>query len=883
MNRANQFVTRAVWKTVLSYAGFAAAWILLSDQAVLLVTAEPTQIALISTIKGWLFVAVTSSLLAYLVRHYLQELASINDELRRSEERFSSMIEEAVDAFFQGDSSGNLISANAQSCILTGYARDELLSMNMRNLFTPEELSKSALRYDLLKTGKLVTNERQLRRKDGSSVLVEMKSRLMHDGTYQSIMRDVTARKQAEAAVRLSETRLKRAELTAKSGNWELHLDSKTIIASEGATKIYGVDRLTLSYSDIKNIPLPEYRPMLDAALQDLVVNGRPYDVEFKIKTADSGEIKFIHSVAIFDQEQRVLFGVIQDITARKQAERRLQLAASVFTHAREGITITDTTGTIVEVNDTFTRITGYSREEAVGQNPRILKSGRQPSEFYVGMWTALAEHGYWVGEVWNRRKSGEVYVEMLTISAIRDSDGAIENYVGLFTDITPIKEHQKQLEHIAHYDALTGLPNRVLLGDRLQQAIAQSQRRNQSLAVVYLDLDGFKVVNDRHGHDTGDELLITIAKRMKEAMREGDTLARLGGDEFVAVLVDLEQPQDCEPVLDRLLHATALPVTVGESELQISSSIGVTLYPQDGADADQLLRHADQAMYLAKQAGKNRYHLFDVAQDAAVKIQRESLENIRAALMRNEFVLYYQPKVNLKTSKVIGVEALIRWQHPERGLLPPADFLSVIEDHPLAVMLGEWVIDTALAQIAEWQQLGIEIPISVNVGARQLQQGDFVQRLAFLLDAYPDVHPSSLELEVLETSALEDVTKVSQIMHACCALGVRFALDDFGTGYSSLTYLKGLPAELLKIDQSFVHDMLTDADDLAIVKAVVGLSEAFHRKVIAEGVETADHGRLLRLIGCDLAQGYGIARPMPAAELPEWVANWHADPVWKA
>jgi diguanylate cyclase (GGDEF)-like protein len=458
-----------------------------------------------------------------------------------------------------------------------------------------------------------------------------------------------------------------------------------------------------------------------------------------------------------------------------------------------------------------------------------------------------------------------------------------VSNYVAMFSDVAVKREHMRHLEHIAHHDALTSLPNRMLLVDRLKQAIAQSQRQQRQLAVVYLDLDGFKAVNDQHGHAVGDELLIAVSSRMKTALRESDTLARLGGDEFVAVLTGLEHAQDCEPVLDRLLRAASDPVNVGTAVLHVSASVGVTLYPQDGADADLLLRQADQAMYQAKQAGKNRYHLFDVNQDVAIRTQRESLDQIQAALERREFVLYYQPKVNMKTGQVIGAEALIRWQHPQQGLLPPSAFLPVIDGHPLCVELGEWVLDTALKQISAWRAMGLDIPVSVNIAGRQLQQADFVSRLSSLLAAHPDVKPAQLELEILETSALEDVAQVSHAMHACRALGVQFSLDDFGTGYSSLTYLKRLPAGTLKIDQSFVRDMLSDPDDLAIVEAIVGLAGAFRSQVIAEGVETVAHGEMLLLLGCDLAQGYGIARPMPASDMPAWVASWRPDPSWTA
>lgn len=575
---------------------------------------------------------------------------------------------------------------------------------------------------------------------------------------------------------------------------------------------------------------------------------------------------------------------VLTALAISKSADsEKLQLAASVFTHAREGILITDVAGKIVDVNETFSLITGYSRDEALGQNPRFLKSDRQPANFYMTMWTSLAESGHWSCEVWNQRKNGEVYAQMQTVSVVRDANGTPQHYVSLFTDITSQKLQQQQLEHIAHYDALTNLPNRVLLADRLSQAMLQSQRRGGSIAVAYLDLDGFKQVNDTHGHSVGDQMLVLLAQRICGQLREGDTLARIGGDEFAAVMVDLEGPADCETVLARMLEAASQPVMVGEAVLSVSASIGITMYPQDVADADLLLRHADQAMYLAKDSGKNRYQFFDVASATALQSQREGLNGIARALAQEEFVLYYQPKVDMQTGAVVGAEALIRWQHPARGLLTPADFLYIIEGHPLSVTLGEWVIAAAIAQMGAWREQGLELPVSVNIGASQLQQSDFVERLSAMLSIRPDVNPNCLQLEVLETSALEDTVRAGAVMQACKAIGVGFALDDFGTGYSSLTYLKRLPAETLKIDQSFVRDMLSNPDDLAIVQGVIGLAGVFKRSVIAEGVETAAHGQLLLSLGCTLAQGYGIARPMPTSELPAWVERWHAGARWTA
>jgi diguanylate cyclase (GGDEF)-like protein/PAS domain S-box-containing protein len=480
-------------------------------------------------------------------------------------------------------------------------------------------------------------------------------------------------------------------------------------------------------------------------------------------------------------------------------------------------------------------------------------------------------------------RRDGEIRYIQQSCQYVFDQKNQVTQSLLSIHDITERKQIEEKLKRISNYDLLTNLPNRVLLADHLNHAMVQCQRRNLSLAVAYMDLDGFKVVNDTYGHNLGDKLLVALSKRMKEALREGDTLARIGGDEFIAVMVNLEKVEDSEPALERLLKTTAEPVIVDDTVVQISLSIGVTLYPQDGVDADQLMRHADQAMYVAKQAGKNRYQLFDAAQDSAIKILQQSIGDVRSALDRREFVLHYQPKVNMHTGDVIGVEALIRWQHPVRGLVPPLEFLPVIEGQTISLELGEWVIDAALSQISQWQNMGVMLPISVNISAYQLQQGNFTARLLALLAAHPEVNPHCLELEILETSALNDISQAFTTMKACQELGVHFALDDFGTGYSSLTHLRRLPAYLIKIDQSFVRDMLEDTDDLAIVEGVVSLSKAFQLEVIAEGVETIAHGVALLKLGCELAQGYGIARPMPADDIPEWVSNWKADNSWLA
>ncbi len=573
--------------------------------------------------------------------------------------------------------------------------------------------------------------------------------------------------------------------------------------------------------------------------------------------------------------------GACYDVSERHEAAEQLRLIASVFSYAREGIIITDAEACIIDVNDAFTETTGYRREEVLGRNPGLLRSTKQSDDFYAAMWAALATNGHWQGEVWNRKKSGELYAELLTISAVRNDSGAINHYVGIFADITQQKEHERKLEKLAHYDPLTELPNRTLLGDRLYMSINRAQRSQRQLAVCLLDLDGFKQVNDQLGHANGDLLLIEFARRMREELRQTDTLARLGGDEFVILLNELENYEECCDAMQRIIHAASQPYLLGDEKAVVSASIGITIYPDDGADPDLLLRHADQAMYIAKQTGGNRYFMFDPMKDQAARHERNALSRLEQALDAGEFELYFQPKVDMRLGRVVGAEALIRWNHPNRGLVMPGEFLALTEDTDFAITLGEWVIEQALAQVNAWHDAGLALGISINVSPRQLQQSDFVERLSRLLARTPDLPTGLIELEILETAALHDIEHATEMILACQAMGISFALDDFGTGYSSLRYLKHLPANVLKIDQSFVRNMLLDGENLAIVKGVIGLAQAFNRQVIAEGVESIAHGNALLQAGCTLAQGYAIARPMPAAELSEWVAGWQAPDDW--
>ena len=550
--------------------------------------------------------------------------------------------------------------------------------------------------------------------------------------------------------------------------------------------------------------------------------------------------------------------------------------AAAIFSE-------TDLRGRITYVNQQFCSISGYSREELLGANHRILNSGLHEPAFFLDMWNALAAGRVWKGEICNRAKDGSLYwVDSTMVPLVDRHTGQVRKYVSIRFDVTEKRQLLHTLQWRVGHDVLTGLPNRAYLSDLLNQALAFSRRERIPLAVCMLDLDGFKAVNDGYGHATGDLLLVEVAQRLQGILRGGDAVARLSGDEFVLILRHIEGPRQLHAALQRVLLALAAPYVIREHPLTLSASIGVTLFPQDDEDADTLVRHADQAMYVAKQRGRNRYHLFDVSQELELKATHQTVAQVRQAMRQGELRLHYQPKVNMRSGQVIGFEALLRWMHPAKGPVPPGEFLPLVEQTDLIVELGEWVIDQALTQLGQWQQEGRGWSLSVNIAARQLQRGDFSERLAQLLGRHPGVDPAQLDLEIVESVAIDNLARVGRCLDACRALGVRFSLDDFGTGYSSLSYLKRLPAQTIKIDKSFVRDILRDHDDLALTAAVVGLARAFGREVIAEGVETVEHGRMLMELGCDLAQGYGIARPMAADEVVGWVADYCQPPAWR-
>jgi diguanylate cyclase (GGDEF)-like protein/PAS domain S-box-containing protein len=577
------------------------------------------------------------------------------------------------------------------------------------------------------------------------------------------------------------------------------------------------------------------------------------------------------------------LISTARDISDMRVASERQQLSESLFQHLHEGLLITDAAHRVLEVNPTFTEITGHARDELLGTVPSLMRPAEAGSDAGVqleAMRLSLEAGGTWRGEMLDQHRNGEPCLLQVTVSVVRNPNGSVRNHVLAIADVTRARRQLEQLQRQAHFDELTRLPNRVRLAQMLQAALHTSQREGSLLTVCYLDLDHFKPVNDRFGHDSGDRLLQELANRMRRSLRSwaggDDVVARIGGDEFV-LLLRTTTLEESRHAVERVLQQVCQPYTLGmgTAPVTVTASIGATVYPLDDADAETLLRHADHAMYGAKQAGRNGYLFFDAEHDRRAEARFVALGRVQEALDANEFRLYFQPKVDMRAGHVLGVEALLRWKHPEQGVIPPAQFLPLIENTGLSVSVGNWVLQHGIEQLAHWMRLGLDITLSINISARHLQEPLFAQHLAGLLSKYQTPVAQNLIIEVLETAALADVDYTCDLMEECRALGVRFALDDFGTGYSTFTYLKRLPIDMLKIDRSFVINMLSDRQDLAIVEGVIGLSQTFGCTVVAEGVETPEQATKLIQIGCDVGQGNGIAAAMPADEVPGWVRGY--------
>jgi diguanylate cyclase (GGDEF)-like protein/PAS domain S-box-containing protein len=824
------------------------------------------------------------------------------EALMESEHRFKTIFEQLPSISVQGyNRQRQVIFWNPASEAMYGYSREQAMGRQLEDLIIPQPMRQAVIdSVDAWTAGgpAIPAGELTLHGADGTPVEVFSSHVMVNNAHGEPEMYcidiNTSERNRAERAMRANESFLRTIIDEIPDPLMIKDCRCDFLLCNQALAKLYKVPPEAMIGKQVDDFGLPT--DVANALLRnELSIMERDVtEVVFEdILDPASGEMRHYRSIKKPFRDangSKQILILAQDITdvirAQRQVAESEQRLQHVMSITREGIwdwhlpsgkvmhnrqwyeTLQYNSGDLPDTLDAFVAVTHPEDRELVRQRIEDLIQGK--SETYH------SEHRL-------VRKDGQtIWVQDRGRVVARNALGDSLRVVGSFTDISYQKVHQNYLERIAHYDPLTGLPNRVLLADRMGQVMLQAKRRGTQMAVAYLDLDGFKAINDRYDHNVGDQLLKALATHFKATLREGDTMARLGGDEFVAVFADLADVHDSIGLINRLLDVASRPTVVENLSLKVSASIGVSFYPQDDdTDADQLLRQADQAMYSAKLAGKNRYHLFDAKHDRTLRVRNEALERIRLALAQKEFVLHYQPKVNLGTGALVGAEALIRWQHPELGMRAPGTFLPDIEDHALSVNVGEWVLDTALQQMEDWLAIGLDLPVSVNISAYHLQEHDFSDRLKTLLAAHPGVRRGHLELEVLETAALDELDQVAAVIRDCANLGVGFALDDFGTGYSSLTYLKRLPAQVLKIDQSFVRDMLDDPEDLAIVEGVLGLARAFRRLAVAEGAETPAHCKLLLKVGCEFAQGYGIARPMPADQMVAWKAHWHPDPGW--
>jgi diguanylate cyclase (GGDEF)-like protein/PAS domain S-box-containing protein len=666
---------------------------------------------------------------------------------------------------------------------------------------------------------------------------------------------------------------LNEAQRLGQLGSWELNLVSGGLRWSDEIYRIFELApaQFEPSYENFLGAIHPEDRDKVNQAYTQSLEDHQTYDVVHRLMFAD-GRIKWVreHCTSEFDASGKPLrsVGAVQDITEQKLAEDTLRVAATAF-ETHEAILITDPNGNIIRVNQAFHDITGYASEEVLGKNPRILSSGRQDKAFYAAMWQQLLETGAWSGEIWDRRKSGQIYPKWLTITAVRNEQGQTTEYVAIFSDITARKEAEEEIRNLAFYDALTRLPNRRLLLDRFRLALSVSARSHYYGAVLFLDMDKFKTLNDTLGHDYGDLLLIEVSKRIQLCVREMDTAARLGGDEFVVLIEEVslnaeEASQKVALIAEKIRTALVEPYRLKGHEHHSSPSIGVCLYCGNKEPVEVLLKRADMAMYQAKDSGRNMVRFFDPAMQHAVETHAALEADLRRAIPNGELQLYYQIQVDSE-HRPLGAEALVRWIHPKRGMVSPAQFIPIAEESSLIFDVGHWVLDVACRQLVLWskREQTRDLVLAVNVSAQQFRKHDFVESAAAVVRAY-QVDPACLKLELTESVILTDVTDIVTKMHALKALGFKLSLDDFGTGYSSLSYLKQLPLDQLKIDQSFIRDIATDQNDAIMVQTIIGMAQNFRLNVIAEGVETEAQLEFLRQNGCMAYQGYLFGKPMP-------------------
>jgi diguanylate cyclase (GGDEF)-like protein/PAS domain S-box-containing protein len=705
----------------------------------------------------------------------------------------------------------------------------------------------------------------------------------------RSYGQETSAREVVQVELQRSDERMRMAVEAARIGFWDWDVIRDEQVWSDISKELLGLrPESTANFQVLMNSVHPDDRKMLGDAINAAIEEKREYGLEFRVVWPDGSVHWQAAKGRAFHNETghtTRMAGISMDIDERKHAEERLYLQVAALEAAANAIVITDSNGTIVWVNHAFTMMTGYSKEEVSGKNPRLLKSGKQPESYYADLWSTISSGEVWRGELVNRRKDGTTYTEEMTITPVTQHAGNTANrfFVAIKQDITQRKEAEKQVRYLAYYDALTGLPNRTLLQDRLATALAGARRHKDKIAILFFDLDRFKDVNDSLGRSVGDILLQEVAARLKTWAREQDTVARVGGDEFLIVLTRLKDLTDVTLAAKRLMDAMTHEFVVQGHPLSVSYSLGICLFPEHGADSEALIKNADAAMCCAKGKGRNNFRFFTEDMNAQA-VERLTLESsLRLALEKKEFFLMYQPQLDIATGRVIGLEALLRWQHPELGLVPPDKFIRIAENCGLIVPIGEWVLRTACAQARKWQDEGLlAVSVAVNVSAIQFRQEDFCELIRRVLRE-TGLAPQYLELELTESLLLVNADVTLSVLQELKAMGLTLAIDDFGTGYSNFGCLKQFRVSKLKIDRLFIHDVATNPDDAAITTAIIAMAKSLHLKVIAEGVENEEQMSFLRKHHCDEIQGYYFSRPLAIDKVADKLRGDSAEPHVRA
>ncbi|HEY0846938.1 MAG TPA: PAS domain S-box protein [Noviherbaspirillum sp.] len=802
--------------------------------------------------------------------------------LRESEHRFRAFFDQAVDGIFIADQEGTYTDVNQSACRMLGYTREELIGMRINDLVPAEDAERlaEAKEYFTRSVHNVQVAEWKLRRKDGAYLDTEISARILPDGRWMAIVRDISDRKRTQTALEKYAEEIHDLYDNAPCGYHSVNRDDVFVRINKTSLDWLGYERDELvGRKTFADILTPESRKTYlehRARLRDC---GALRDLELDIVRKDGSAMPaLLNASASIDAggQCQVCRATVLDITALSEANRKLRQAATVFEHTSDAIIITDNTGRILAVNKAFTDITGYRPEEVIGKNPRILKSERQDLAFYQSLWESLERDGNWRGELWDRKKSGEEFPVWQNITAVRDVSGNVTEYISVFSDISSIKDTEQRLLELAYHDALTGLPNRLLFNDRLGHAIAHAKRNDTRVALLLLDLDRFKLINDTLGHAAGDRLLQVVADRLNQSVRAEDTIARLGGDEFAVVVGHLDSTGDAALLAEKIVKTIAEPIEIEGQPLATSTSIGIAIYPDDADDRDNLAKMADIAMYGAKNKGRNSFMFYTPAMTARATELLQIDHGLRNAILQNELELYYQPQVHLDTGRIVGVEVLVRWNHPEHGLQGPDRFIPVAEETHLIEALGEWVIDHVCHQIEHWSAEGIPpIRVAINLSPRQLKRPQFVEQIRARIHACKASEGYGIDLEVTE-SALQTAPEIIQALRELKSLGFRIAIDDFGTGFSSLNSLKQLPIDILKIDRAFVRGIPGDDDDRAITSAIIAMGHSLGLSIVAEGIETQEQLDFLRSQHCDDAQGFLLYTPVPAEECSRFLSASH-------